>query len=333
MIRRYARAPLATPILLLPLACSDGPTRPAPVVTTIQITPAVSELPDGGEVQLRATLLDQHGRLFTVAPAGVMVEWASSNDSIASVGLGGKVTANHPGAVRITASAAGQSASVDLSVTQVATRLERTGGDAQVGTPGTALAEALAVRVTDRHGNPVPGVRVDWAVVAGGGVIEPVAAATDAEGDVFARWTLGEEDEGVHTVEARVEGLVGSPAVFTASAQPIAYDLTGAWELTVDGICAGSIEVEQSGTTFEVSGSIGGGFCPFAASGAGEGELTGDRITFGIGFGSGSDAGGAGLGAITFTGTVAPGAQRMSGTYSGSRNGSWVAQRRTPTNA
>jgi hypothetical protein len=331
MIRRHTRALLAIPILLLPLACSDGPTRPAPVVATIQLTPAVSELPDGGEVQFRATLLDQNGTPFTVTPAGVMVEWASSNDSIASVGLGGKVTANRPGAVRITASAAGQSASVDLSVTQVATRLEPTDGDTQVGMPGAALAEALTVRVTDRHGDPVPGMSVDWAVVAGGGVIEPVAAATDAEGYAFARWTLGEEDDGVHTAEASVEGLVGSPAVFTASTHPIAYDLTGAWELTVDGICAGSIEVEQSGTTFEVSGSIGGGFCPFAASGAGEGELTGDQISFGIGFGSGSDAGGSGLGAITFTGTVVPGAQRMSGTYSGSRSGSWVAQRRTAT--
>jgi hypothetical protein len=108
-----------------------------------------------------------------------------------------------------------------------------------------------------------------------------------------------------------------------------AVDLSGSWTLSVDGVCPGAISISQQGGAFDVSGSVGGGFCPFSAAGEGSGIVSGSAITFGIGFGTGSDQSGTGLGAVEFDGTIETGGNRMTGTYSGDNNlsGEWEAVR------
>jgi len=106
-----------------------------------------------------------------------------------------------------------------------------------------------------------------------------------------------------------------------------ALDLTGDWTLSVEGVCQGPMNIMQSGSSFNVTGSVGGGFCPFGASGSGTGSLNGREINFGIGFGTGGDGGGTGLGSVTFQGNVEPNGIRMSGSYDGSRSGTWEAVR------
>jgi hypothetical protein len=104
-------------------------------------------------------------------------------------------------------------------------------------------------------------------------------------------------------------------------------NLTGSWLLNVDGVCQGPLSIVQTGGDFTVSGSVGGGFCPYNANGTGNGVLSGRTINFGIGFGTGADSGGSGLGTVTFEGDVDAGGNRMSGRYEGPRGGNWEAVR------
>jgi glucose/arabinose dehydrogenase len=83
-----------------------------------------------------------------------------------------------------------------------ATSLAGDGGDAQTGDLGTPLAGPLAIRVTDRYGNLVPGFMVAWSVEAGGGSITPASVTTSALGRAEAAWVLGDRLDVVHTATA-----------------------------------------------------------------------------------------------------------------------------------
>jgi hypothetical protein len=65
------------------------------------------------------------------------------------------------------------------------------------------------VQVLDRFGNPVPGIAIDWQVIAGGGEATPINGNTDAEGKATVNWTLGNE-AGVHKLSASVAGAAPS---------------------------------------------------------------------------------------------------------------------------
>ena len=84
------------------------------------------------------------------------------------------------------------------------------------GPVGGALADSLAVRVTDRHGNPVPGAEVDWSAQTGGGAVQPARSTTDAQGVARAQWTLGP-----------LAGTPGQAAAATlAGLPPVAFQAT-----------------------------------------------------------------------------------------------------------
>jgi hypothetical protein len=98
-------------------------------------------------------------------------------------------------------------------------RVEKAGGDGQAAAVATGLADSLVVRVASAEGRPVPGVRVSWAVSAGGGTLSDSAGTTNAAGLAGVRWVLGTA-AGVQAAEARVAGLAGSPVAFAATARP-----------------------------------------------------------------------------------------------------------------
>lgn len=62
--------------------------------------------------------------------------------------------------------------------------------ESRTGGAGEALADSLQARVTDAHGNPVPGAAVTWSA-SGGGAISPATGTTNAQGVARASWTLG----------------------------------------------------------------------------------------------------------------------------------------------
>lgn len=118
----FAR-PLAVLALPLAMACGGGsespgptgPTGPAPptTVASVAVSPSTAELTElGATVQLEATARDQSGQALT----GVSFSWSSSDQSVATVGGEGTVSAEGNGVASIRATASGVSGSADLSV-------------------------------------------------------------------------------------------------------------------------------------------------------------------------------------------------------------------------
>ena len=84
------------------------------------------------------------------------------------------------------------------------------------GRRGDTLEEPLVVIAVDRFGNPVPNVRVEWAVTVGEGSVSESETNTGADGTTSVRWTLGGRI-GVQQVTATVDGVHGSPVTFSAT--------------------------------------------------------------------------------------------------------------------
>jgi hypothetical protein len=91
-------------------------------------------------------------------------------------------------------------------------------GDVQRAVPGTAVAIAPSVAVTDADANPVAGVPITFRVTAGGGSVTPAGPVnTDQQGTAaVSSWTLG-PTAGDNRLSASGAGLTGSPIVFTAT--------------------------------------------------------------------------------------------------------------------
>src|SRR5574341_166276 len=62
------------------------------------------------------------------------------------------------------------------------------GGDGQAGQVGQELAQPVAVRVRDAHGNPVCGQRVNFVVTSGGGSVWAGSHNTNDSGVAMERW-------------------------------------------------------------------------------------------------------------------------------------------------
>jgi hypothetical protein len=89
----------------------------------------------------------------------------------------------------------------------------------QAATVLTAVAAPPSVLVRDAQNNPVPGVTVTFAVIAGGGTILPASTVvTNGSGAAtLTSWVLGgPAGTGNNVVQASVIGLLGSPVSFTA---------------------------------------------------------------------------------------------------------------------
>jgi hypothetical protein len=119
----------------------------------------------------------------------------------------------------------------------IPTNIELFGGNGQNADVGRPLPNPLQVRVKDGAGNAAPGVTVSWSVVSGDGAVSPATSATNGEGIAAAQFTLGPA-EGEQSAQARVDGLQGSPVVFTAVA-------AGAPDPVVLGIAGGGNNVPE----------------------------------------------------------------------------------------
>jgi alpha-tubulin suppressor-like RCC1 family protein len=91
-----------------------------------------------------------------------------------------------------------------------------TGGDGQSGAPGQPLPAWLGVRLQDPYGNAVPGWTVEWAVLAGGGAVQPATSVTDTNGEARTQWVMG---PGNGAVRASAQGV--PPVTFAATATPV----------------------------------------------------------------------------------------------------------------
>ena len=121
--------------------------------------------------------------------------------------------------------------------TPQATVLAPVSGDDQVGGAGAELASPLRVRVLDQFGDPVEGIDVTFAVVAGGGSVAPVVSATNEDGFASAEWTLGgtlgEQQVSATTAPATTSvsfsatAIAGSPGSITIGLDTIEFGALG----------------------------------------------------------------------------------------------------------
>jgi len=71
-------------------------------------------------------------------------------------------------------------------------RLVMVQAPSMAGAPGWQLFDTLKVQAVDAGGRPRRGVAVHWAVLSGGGSVEPLGDSTDVNGEAKALWTLGD---------------------------------------------------------------------------------------------------------------------------------------------
>lgn len=93
-------------------------------------------------------------------------------------------------------------------------KLEPTSAVARTAVVGSAIPNAIGVKVTDATGKPVANATVAFAVTSGNGATNPRVAITSAEGEATATWTLG-TIVGPNQVTASVMG-VPTPVKFDA---------------------------------------------------------------------------------------------------------------------
>jgi alpha-tubulin suppressor-like RCC1 family protein len=87
-------------------------------------------------------------------------------------------------------------------------------GNNQIGTVGTQLAQPIVVRLTDAGNNPLAGISIGFAAIAGG-TIAPASILTDAQGQASAQVLLGTAS-GTFQASATAEDL--PPVGITATA-------------------------------------------------------------------------------------------------------------------
>lgn len=89
-------------------------------------------------------------------------------------------------------------------------------GDGQTGTILEPAHDSLVIRVTDRFGNPVPGIEVAWSA-DGGGDVSPATAVTGTNGRAATQRMLGGQP-GTYGTRAVVSELPEDVVSFTTTA-------------------------------------------------------------------------------------------------------------------
>ena len=155
-MRRY----LIPVFIILPLACGDGGTAPAPMPTSLAIIPPSATLAALGQtVQLTATVRDHSGAPMT----GVTLNWATSDGGVATVTTSGLVTAvkNGSASVTVAVQGAGLSAAAAVTVAQQVSELRLAPASETFRALGDTLR--LSAEALDATGNTVPDAAFTWS--------------------------------------------------------------------------------------------------------------------------------------------------------------------------
>jgi hypothetical protein len=156
---------------------------------------------------VQASARDANGHVVEGAP----LQWETSDPAVATVDAAGRITSRGAGRARLSAHVDGVSASLEVRVEVAAARIVLAAGDAQVGTVGEELPDALVAQVVDEDGQPLAGTVVEWQIRTPGGAARAAGAVSHAvstadwQGRVQVRWRLG-ETAGPQFASARVQG-------------------------------------------------------------------------------------------------------------------------------
>jgi glucose/arabinose dehydrogenase len=171
-------------------------------VVTVEVTPSEAAVAVGGSVAFLAT---PHDRRENALP-NRNVEWASSDDAVASVDESGVVAAISAGEATVTATSEGQSGSATITVSTVPVASVEILPSSTSVTVGESVA--LTATVRDATGNVLAGRVVTWDTE------DPGVATVDGSGVVTGVAT------GTVTISATSEGQVGMATVTVAAAAP-----------------------------------------------------------------------------------------------------------------
>ena len=182
----------------------------------MSVTPSSLGLTFFGETRsVTASVRDQNGQPFNTS-----VSWTSSDDpAVATVSATGVVTGTGNGATTVRGTAGSISATVSVTVQQVASQVTIVSGDGQTAVVGTALVDELVAQSSDAGGSPVPSIDISFSVSTGGGSVTVTSVTTDAQGTASSAWTLGTGAD-VQQVKASIVGVTGGDATFSATASP-----------------------------------------------------------------------------------------------------------------
>jgi hypothetical protein len=195
-----------------------GGTEPkVPTALTLDAS-TISFTAIGQTRKLTVAVTDQDGASI----ASPQVTWSSSNAAVAAVDAAGQVSAVGNGSATITATAGSATESADVTVAQVASQIEKVGGDGQTAVVGEALPLPLSVRVTDANGIGVAGATVTFDVAAGSGTLGTPSAATGADGVASTSFTV------------IALGAVQIPVAVAATSLATTFSATGTSPFTVD---------------------------------------------------------------------------------------------------
>lgn len=210
--RRLTLATLITTAMLgAGLACADfvtgtGGTAGPRAVRGLSIALGRSTLVQGDTMRPTLRVTDQVGAVFEDIPPGVVIDWSSDDESIATVSAEGLVTAVGVGTVRITARAVNipslPPVSAQITVRYRA-RLEPVNAQVLRGTVGQPIATPVRVLVRDPDAAGVPGVVVRFVVVDPSGDSTVTDVVSDSAGVAELALTLGTR-AGTYTIRARL---------------------------------------------------------------------------------------------------------------------------------
>ena len=178
----------STAFCLFALTGLAGCAEP-PVPSRVEVSPSIARSNVVGlTIQFTARVIDDEGNEIV----GAAITWSSSSTEVATVSASGVVTVTGQGSATIRAVHQGVSGAASVVVELEPARLARVAGDGQTAPALSILPEDPTVRVEDAGGAPIPDVRVEFEVLAGGGQVVPLGGLTDTSGEVSTRWTLGE---------------------------------------------------------------------------------------------------------------------------------------------
>lgn len=193
---------LATSTSSLPLVVEVRDGTGAPFTSGTTVTFARTVGPAGSSVAPLSVVTDGQGRAQTVLTAGT----TTGNATVTA-------TALH-GAAPLSGSPVTFSATIG-TVAGPAANVTANSAVTQTAVVNTAVAAAPSVLVTDANAVPVPGVTVNFTVVAGNGTVVGGTKVTNASGvATVTSWTLP-QTVGSNTLTATVAGL--TPVTFTAT--------------------------------------------------------------------------------------------------------------------
>jgi uncharacterized protein YjdB len=187
------------------LSASTSVTVTPVSVASVVVTPTPDTLVPPQAVQLTAKTLDASGNTLT----GRTVIWDGSDDNIALVSSTGRVVAQSPGTITVTATSEGKTGTATIVVTAVPVASVTISPTTQSVVAGSATPAFTAV-AKDASGNVLSGRTITFA--SGNTSVATIDANTGVATGVAP---------GTASITATSEGVISAPATLTVTDVPV----------------------------------------------------------------------------------------------------------------